>query len=77
MYTVTNKGTRDFLLSFPLKITSKRTLCKDQSAIKPVYIRSQQKEKKESIDNSSLKRNLDKFKKISKIAVLKMRSMFI
>ena len=47
------------------------TLCKDQSAIKPIHIGSRQKAIKESIVNSSLNRHLGKFKKISKIAILK------
>ena len=72
MYAVTNEGTRNFLFSFSLKkVTLGRILCKDQSTIKPIHIGSQQKEKKESVSNNLLNRHLDKFKKISKIAILK------
>ena len=54
-------------LFFPLKNHFKGNLCRDQSTMKPIHIGNQQKEKKDSITNSSLSRHFNKFKKISKI----------
>ena len=72
IYTTTNEGKWNILLSFCLsKTTLMGKLCRDQSTIKSTHIGNQQKEKKESMTNSSLSRHMDKFRRYSKLAILK------